>query len=283
MKLSIVTPSYNSAEYLTEAIESVAGQQYPDYEHVIVDGDSNDGTKDVLQSYGHLDHLRWRSEPDEGQSDALNEGFRLADGDIIGWLNADDRYLPGCFETVARTFGQFPEIDVVYGNYRWIDADGTVMQLRRELDFDLFMLKYVDTLWIPSETLFFRRDVLEEEGTLDSDFSYAMDYEFILRLALGGYRFRHVQEFLADFRWHEASKSSSYAGAMNRDRIRALLTHDPVLRAVPVGLRTLVRKGLEWAARSKRYALKAWNGYYFTQWFPEGDDVPDLVSAHRSD
>ncbi len=97
-KISIVTPSYNSAEFIEDCIQSVLKQNYPNFEHIIIDGGSTDGTVEILKKYPHL---KWISEPDEGQSDALNKGFKKAEGDIIGWLNSDDVYLPGTFNKVA--------------------------------------------------------------------------------------------------------------------------------------------------------------------------------------
>ena len=92
MKISIITPSYNYGRYLGEAIESIARQNYPDVEHIVVDGQSTDDTLEVLQRYAHLPHLKWVSEPDEGQTDAINIGFRMATGDVVAWLNADEYY-----------------------------------------------------------------------------------------------------------------------------------------------------------------------------------------------
>lgn len=269
MKISIVTGSYNSAPYIEEAIQSVADQDYPNKEHIIYDGESTDETIDILNRYDHLSHLRWVSEPDEGQSDALNKGMREATGDVVGWLNADDRYLPGCFQTVADHFEGNADTDVLYGNYRWIDAAGTVFQERRELDFDLFMLKYVDTLYIPSEALFIRRGVIQDGELIDRSYDWSMDYEYILRLALKGYTFAHVDRFLSDFRWHDESKTGTAPHKMNEDRIRALLTHDPCLKKCPESVRPATRKVLEWGARGKRYFLKALRGYYFSQWTPQ--------------
>jgi glycosyltransferase involved in cell wall biosynthesis len=110
IKISIVTPSYNQGNYIKKAIQSVLAQDYPHVEHIILDNCSTDQTLDVLKRY---DHLTWRSEPDNGQSDALNRGFKMARGDIVGWLNADDQYLPGCFQSVIDFLSRHSEIDIV--------------------------------------------------------------------------------------------------------------------------------------------------------------------------
>jgi len=178
-KISIITPSYNQGKYIREAIESVLVQNYPNFEHIIIDNRSTDTTLNILKEYSHL---TWISEPDKGQSDALNKGFRIAEGELIGWLNADERYLPGCFFEVAEFFKKNKNVDILYGDYRWIDESGEVFQLRKELDFDLFMLKYLHVLYIPTVASFFHRKIFDEGNFLDVSDHYAMDYEFFLRL-----------------------------------------------------------------------------------------------------
>lgn len=260
MKLSVVTPSYNQAKFIADAVESVKAQEYPDREHIVMDNCSTDGTGAILKDYPYLKLIR---ETDQGQSDALNKGFKMASGDIVGWLNADDRYLPGCFKTVSDFFVSHPSCDIIYGNYRLIDEAGKVLSYRKELGFDLFMLKYLHILYIPSTTTFFRRRVFEDGNFLDTHYHYAMDYEFFLRLALKGYKFCHVPVFLADFRTHAASKSQKQTLAQKQEMEDALLKHDPWLSQFHGPWRTGIRWGVMAAARLKRYALKFINGAYF--------------------
>jgi len=265
-KISVVTPSLNQGQYIEECIKSVLFQNYPNFEHIIIDGGSSDQTIQILKKYPHL---IWISEPDNGQSDALNKGFRMATGDIVGWLNADDRYLPGTFYKVAHYMKLHPEVDIVYGDYRFIDEKGRVTQIRKELDFDLFMLKYLHILYIPSTATFFRKKIFEDGNFLRLDFHYAMDYEFFLRLALKGYKFGHLREILAEFRWHPMSKSSLAAKKQKEEQERALQELDPLmvkLSQYPLFVRKTLRKLLMYLARGKRYTLKAIKGYYFSQW-----------------
>ena len=112
-KISIVSPSYNQSDFIEEAILSVLHQNYPNFEHIIIDGGSTDRTVELLKKYPHL---IWVSEPDEGQSDAINKGFKLATGDIIGWLNVDDYYLADTFQKVNRHLSD-SSTDAVYSNY----------------------------------------------------------------------------------------------------------------------------------------------------------------------
>jgi glycosyltransferase involved in cell wall biosynthesis len=130
LKISVITPSLNQGKYIEECILSVLNQGYDNFDHIIIDGGSTDNTLTVLRKYKHL---IWVSEPDEGQSDAINKGFKMASGEIIGWLNADDRYLPGTFHSVAEYMSRWPDVDLIYGDYRWIDAEGRVIKLRKEI------------------------------------------------------------------------------------------------------------------------------------------------------
>mgnify|MGYP001568376936 CR=1 FL=1 len=260
LKISVVTPSWNQAAFLPDALESVRDQGYPNVEHLVLDNCSTDGSVEILKKYSQLNLI---CEPDKGQSDALNKGFKMASGDIIGWLNADDRYLPECFETVAEFFKAHPKCDIVYGNYRLIDREGRVLSRRKELSFDLFMLKYLHVLYIPSTTVFFRRRIFEEGNFLDADYHYAMDYEYFLRLALKGYRFCHIDAFLADFRTYPESKSQRQTLTQKQEMEKALLQQDSFLKRLSEPWRQGVRNTFMMAARGKRCSLKFLRGAYF--------------------
>jgi glycosyltransferase involved in cell wall biosynthesis len=262
-KISIVTPSYNQGDYIELAIQSVIDQNYPNFEHIILDNCSTDRTIDILKKY---DHLIWKSEPDKGQSDALNQGFSLATGDIIGWLNADDLYLPNCFNMIVNWFIHHPQTDIVYGDYRWINQTGSIFQFRREIDFDLFILKYLHVLYIPSTATFFKSRIFKEENFLDISFRYAMDYDFFLKLAAKGYHFSHISSYLADFRWHENNKSVVGSQSQIDEMKQALLNHDEFIQKFPSITHSILLTTLQWMARCKRYYLKGIKGYYLNQW-----------------
>lgn len=262
-KISIVTPSYNQGQFIEMAIKSVLEQGYPNFEHIILDNCSTDETVAILEKYPHL---VWQSKRDRGQSDALNQGFRLTTGNIIGWLNADDQYLPGCFDRVARSFLNCPEADIVYGDYYWIDERGKIIQSRKELDFDLFILKYLHVLYIPSTSTFFRQKIFAEDNFLDTSLTYSMDYEFFLRLANQKYKFIHIDSYLANFRWHKHNKSSVATKAQLEEKNSSLLRHDRFLQQLAPPALSLTRKFLELLARAKRFLLKGFKGYYFKQW-----------------
>lgn len=272
MRITIVTPSFNQARYIEEAVWSVKNQGYPDIEHIVVDGASSDGTVELLQRYAALpgwEHLRWISEPDGGQSEALNKGFRLSSGDVVGWLNSDDRYRHGCFATILRGVHEHPVSDVLYGDYTWIDEQGRLLQVRRETAFSLFVLRYHRMLYIPSTATFFRRRIFDDGNFVDLTFHYAMDYEFFLRLALKGYHFQHLSHVLADFRWHSQSKSGSAATKQLDEHNRAALMHSRLLQTLPEGFaRRSMFRCLRMAAAARRYAEKGIRGYYLEQFWP---------------
>jgi len=260
MKISIITASFNQGIFIEKTIQSVLGQKYSNFEHIIVDNCSTDGTSEVLERYPHLKVI---CEKDQGQSEALNKGFKAATGDIIGWLNADDMYLPGCFKAVLEALAQNPKYDLVYGDCRFVDVNGKLIRVLKELDFDMFMLKYLHVLYIPTTTVFIRRKIFDEGNFLDINYHYAMDYEFFLRLAQRGYRFWHIPQLMADFRWHQNSKSSTQAVCQKEEKEKALLAHDPLLQTLQNPLRSWMRNSFLLVARGKRTILKIFHGAYW--------------------
>lgn len=271
-RISIVTPSFNQAAFIDDALKSVKNQGCSALEHIVVDGASTDGTVEILDrcsSQPGWVHLRWVSEPDRGQSDALNKGFRLATGDIIGWLNSDDRYRPGCFEAVVAAFSEYPQADIIYGDYTCIDEKGKLKQIRREISFNQFILLYHQSLYIPSTATFFRRRIFEEGNFIDVDLQYSMDYEFFLRLARRGYRFKHISGLLADFRWHSQSKSIASTDGQVRELDQIVRSNSQLLARLPTdGLRTLALHCLRAVAAGLRYSEKLIKGYYFEPFSP---------------
>lgn len=271
-KISIVTPSFNHAGFIEEALLSVKKQNYPNLEHIVVDGGSTDGTLEILQRYGSQPgwgHLRWTSEPDHGQSDALNKGFRLAQGDIVGWLNSDDRYRVGCLQKIVQAFSTHSQADVIYGDYTWIDQQGRVLRIRREIRFSQFILSYLHLLYVPTTSSFFRRRIFDEGNWIDLNFYCAMDYEFVLRLAQKGYKFQHVSGLVADFRVHDGSKSVAFRKRSLSEHNEIALAHVRFLQHFSGDkVRRVVLATLRIAARALRYSEKLLRGYYFDQFRP---------------
>jgi glycosyltransferase involved in cell wall biosynthesis len=267
--ISIITPSFNQARYLDEMFTSVTNQRYDNYEHIVVDGMSTDGTLEILHNLGsnnERSNVAWISEMDSGQSEALNKGFRLAKGEIIGWLNSDDRYRPNCFDYVARIFRDHPDIDIVYGDYVLIDESGKLLRLRREIEFNAFILLYHRVLYIPTTATFFRRRIFDENNWLDERLNYAMDLEFFIRLSRRGYRFMHVPEVLADFRLHPNSKTCSSPDQQQAEHLQVVLAASRLLYNLPSPhLKGTMLLFLRLLACTRRYSEKLLRGYYWKQ------------------
>ena len=220
LSVTIVTPSFNQARFIEETILSVQRQDYAGIQHIVVDGGSTDGTLDILKKYPHV---AWISETDKGQSDALNKGFRMAEGDIVGWLNADDTYLPWAVRSAVDVFRKFPDVAMVYGLVNIIDAESEVYRTRYSPDFDLGLLVRGGRCYIQPVT-FFRREIFAEIGYLDPTFHEAMDYEFFVRV---GQRFsvKRIRKVIGNYRTHTHSKT--FSGATSQ---RALLEREEIRR-----------------------------------------------------
>lgn len=273
-KFSIVTPSFNQRAYIEDALLSVENQAYLKVEHIVIDGGSTDGTVEVLRDYGSRpgwEHLQWISEPDGGQSDALNKGFKMASGEIIGWLNSDDCYRSECFRAVADAFENNPAADIIYGDYTWIDQYGTLLKVRREIEFSPFVLLYHRVSPLPTPSSFFRRRIFDEGNFIDVKYHFSMDHEFFLRLVQKGFRFQHLPEVLADFRWQPDSKSSKAPEKQGEERDFIVLQYSPWLRKMPQGVfRTTSLALLRSQAALFYWSQKLFRGYYFGGASPAG-------------
>jgi glycosyltransferase involved in cell wall biosynthesis len=207
--VSIVTPSYNQADYLEETIRSVLNQDYLDQdgahiEYIIVDGGSSDSSLEIIQRYA--DRLAWWvSEPDRGQTDAINKGFARASGDILAWINSDDSYLPNAVSEAAAFLQTHPQAAMVYGDANLVDEEGHVIGKfpARQTDYQRLRQGYVH---IPQQAAFFRADLWREVGPLDPSFYFAMDYDLWVRLARRAPLYYHPRLW-ANFRLHASGKS----------------------------------------------------------------------------
>ena len=230
--VSILTPSFNQAAWLPETLRSVACQTYPDIEHIVMDGGSTDGSVEVLREAG--DSIAWRSEPDRGQSDAINKAFAASHGGIIGWINSDDAYFDcRVVEDVVRAFEEYPDVDVVFGHDAQIAADGTIIWMIWVPRFSRRLLKIVNFIGQP--VAFIRRSALDEP-MLDVTYDFAMDYELWLRLEAKGCGFRRIDRIVAVDRHQSERKGVTIEHVLHADLARLETTHG---RGYPRGKRVL--------------------------------------------
>ncbi len=216
--ISIVTPSYNQAQYLEQTMRSVLEQDYPRIEYLVVDGASTDGSVDIIRKYA--DRLAWWvSEKDAGQGEAINKGLARATGEIVAWLNSDDYYLPGALAAAVQVFAQNPDVVLIYGDMLAVDEQG-----RRTNTLTYKQLTLQDLLCfqiIGQPAVFFRRAVLEKSGGLDTSFHYLLDHQLWIRMAQHG-RILHVPQTWAAARYHAAAKNVAKAAEFGREAFRIL-------------------------------------------------------------
>jgi hypothetical protein len=204
--VSVVTPSFNQAEFLRRTIESVLGQDYPHVEYLIMDGGSSDGSPQIIREYDRR-LAYWISEPDGGQSDAINRGWQRSRGDILAWLNSDDTYEPGAISAAVEAFRRDAALDLVAGDCRVIDhRDRPVQDLPSG---ELNGMSLLSGNSLPQPGLFFRRAAVEAAGWLDASRRYEFDWELLLKLWLGGRHSYHLKRVVANFRVWSASKTAS--------------------------------------------------------------------------
>jgi glycosyltransferase involved in cell wall biosynthesis len=215
----VVTPSYNQAAFLEQTICSVLDQGYPNLEYIIIDGGSNDGSVDIIKKYS--DQLAyWVSEPDSGQVEAINKGFRRATGDVVCWLNSDDVFLSHVLQAASVAFAN-SSVDWLVGNTLVIDEDGKKKRqferLYRDDPASWFMI--AKQFVLPQPSSLWRRSVFDRVGLLREDMHYAFDYEFWLRMLANGLRPVLVDDEFSGFRSHSQSKSCSQPVGFYRENV----------------------------------------------------------------
>ena len=213
-KVSIVTPSYNQAAFLPRTLESVAAQRGVAVEHIVLDGGSTDGTADILRQWN--DRLAfWRSAPDKGQTSALAEGFAMAGGEVMGWLNSDDwLYDEGALAAVAEAFARHPEAVMVTGDTVLTDAAGAPVMIDMVLAPSARQMRSM--MAVPQQSTFFRRSAYLAAGGVDTTFAYCMDFDLFERISRQGAIVR-IPRVLAAFRLHESAKTATWQDVFQRE------------------------------------------------------------------
>lgn len=196
LRISVVVPTLNRAQYLRETIDSILDQSYPLIDCVVMDAGSTDDTLDILKSYG--ERITWRSGPDSGAAEAINKGWALTSGEIVAWINADDRWAPGCADIVASYFAGHPQTDVLYGACGIIDATSALVDTYPPAAWDLKHALLTCDHLINQAAAFMRRDAVERVGWLTRVWCH--DHDLWLRMAQAGAKFDTVPQRLADAR-----------------------------------------------------------------------------------
>jgi glycosyltransferase involved in cell wall biosynthesis len=218
-RISIITPSFNQAEFLERTIKSVLGQGYPNLEYIIIDGGSTDDSVDIIKKYeGRITF--WVSEKDNGQAEAIKKGFDKAAGDIYAWLNSDDIYLPGTLTKISNIF-QETTADIVYGDEYVIDKDDNIVGERLQLPFPYrFALPFmVYGGFCPYQpATFWKKSIHEKAGGIDTQFKFVIDPDLFARFILENANFVHIGEKLTSFRVHETSKTCTIQNVRKEER-----------------------------------------------------------------
>jgi glycosyltransferase involved in cell wall biosynthesis len=228
--VSIITPSYNQAQFLEETIRSVIRQEYAPIEYIVIDGGSTDGSIDIIRRYE--EHLAfWITEPDRGQVDAINKGLMKARGDVVAWINSDDMYMAGAVREAVQVLQQNPEVGMVYGDGLMVDAQGRLLDRHCYRTYDVLDLLCFDVLLQP--TVFMRRNVLEAVGYLSDEYDLILDHELWIRVAAHS-PIHHVPSFWAVERTHERAKTIAQADSFSSEAERMIvnLEMDPAIAQV---------------------------------------------------
>ena len=220
--ISLVTPSYNSEHFIAETIKSVISQNYPALDYVIQDGVSKDRTADIVSRFFPCSNMRWISEPDHGQANAINKAFSETSGEIMAWINADDLLAPGCLHFVGEYFSMNPDVDVIFGHRIVVNRDGLETSRWWSPPWDPQMIEYFD--YVPQETLFWRRKIWDKlmPSMLDERFSFGMDWDLLARMKDLSAKIVRVPHFLGVFRVHESQKTSSIIKTIGRKEMQAI-------------------------------------------------------------
>lgn len=250
-RISIVMPSYNQVHFIERSILSVLNQNYPNLQFIVMDGGSTDGTVDAIRKYER--HLSWRSEPDQGQSDAINKAVELADGELVGWLNSDDVYFPGAFFAMHELARMRPDAVLYSGTVARIDREDRLLGISKFIRPNVLRLLYEGVV-MSSQGVFWRREMQSRVGLYDCSLHHAMDMDFWIRVLANG-RAEFLPQVVGGFRIYEGTKTSSagYRGDIEAHRIRLAYGVDEntvVWKLMRAGLR--ISRLVHWTLITRR-------------------------------
>jgi glycosyltransferase involved in cell wall biosynthesis len=246
--LSVITPARNMARFLPHTLDSVAALRTP-HEHIVVDGASDDGTVELLEGWEDP-HLTWISEPDTGQTIAVNKALRMARGDLLAWVNADDAYVPEAVDRALDHLAANPEVGAIFGAVNYVDEDGDAFRTLVPPKFSWRRYLYFGA-FVTTPTIIWRRELLEQAPSLNERYVDAADYDFYLRL-LRGVRVDRIDEPILNFRYHPTSKTTTHVWTQLNEALEIRLgwARNPLQRGI--------MRGWEGARRAILPRISSW-------------------------
>ncbi len=227
-RITVITPSFNQGKFLRRTIHSVLDQGYENLQYIVVDGGSTDESVRIIREYeGRLDH--WISEPDQGQSDAINKGLSRADGDLVTWINSDDLLMPGSLKTVAAIWARNRDIALISGSCVRIGPDNEYLFLHVvPKQYPWFARRGL--VYIDQPGAFWRRDIFQEPGVIDVTLKTVMDHDLWYRIALSGFPIARTNRCTAAFRLHDTSKTLTIQDIFRKEatQLRRKYTGNPL-------------------------------------------------------
>jgi glycosyltransferase involved in cell wall biosynthesis len=205
-KISIITPSFNQDRFLEEAVNSVVGQQYKNLEYILMDGGSSDSSIEIIKKYSNYFKC-WQSANDKGQADAINKGWRIAEGQILGWLNSDDLLNKDTLKNLAKYYSKNPAAKIFYGDCAVIDADNNLIDTKRPFDFNF--KKFLSGKSLGQPSVFITSSIIQDQGYLDENLTFALDWAYFLKLfySVQSDEIVYIPEVLSFSREYEGTKT----------------------------------------------------------------------------
>lgn len=271
MKISIITPNYNYSQFLPALLDSIVGQNYKNWEHIIVDDGSTDNSVEIIKSYveKYPNKIKLITQKNQGQTLAINRGLREVSGDIIAWINSDDCYCVNVFNTIIESFLLTPKIDAVFGDIEIIDKNDKKIKINKYLNFSYASGVFIGFgKTISSNAIFWKKQLTDKTGLFDEKYEYAMDSEYWSRL-LWKKKIKKINIPIAKFRWHVQAKtilrkeknSKANLDALREDQNVFMNSYKnlTIAKIIPIKFTFILKK----IFKAKRILYRFIAGHYF--------------------
>lgn len=262
-RITVITPSFNQAKFIERTILSVLNQGYPNLEYIVIDGGSKDGSVEIIKKYaGHLAY--WVSEPDQGQSEAINKGLARASGDWVCWQNSDDIFYPQAFEIVSNVIQSNPGLDAIFGDIFIIDQHDRIIRQQCYVK-PTFNALLAEGMVISNQAAFWKTSIHKEIGYLNESLHCCFDFEWFLRLLKGTKHHYHLPKFIGGLRYHDQTKTSLRKNIFHKE-FEAILKIYPAVRYKKYYLLrrfflTLLDLKIEYLIKGLLRRFKSWHAF----------------------